>query len=68
MMFSAGGMSVCFACITGLVSSEKPAALKAAVFFLYVNRLLTSRYKVLTEFAVTFTMLPTHSVRNVIIL
>ena len=36
MMFSAAGMSVCLACVTGLVSSDKPAALKAAVFFLSV--------------------------------
>lgn len=35
-MFSAVGMSVCLACVTGLVSSSNPAALKAAVFFLYV--------------------------------
>jgi MFS family permease len=36
MMVSAGGMSACLACVTGLVSSDNPAALKAAVFFLYV--------------------------------
>ena len=36
MMFSAAGMSVCLACVTGLVSTDNPAALKAAVFFLFV--------------------------------
>ena len=39
MMFSAAGMSMCFACVTGLVSSDNPAALKAAVFFLFVDHL-----------------------------
>ena len=34
MMFSAASMSICLACVTGLVSSDNPAALKAAVFFL----------------------------------
>ena len=37
MMFSAAGMSVCLACVTGLVLSDNPAALKAAVFFLFVD-------------------------------
>ena len=36
MMVSASGMSFCLACVTGLVSSNNPAALKAAVFFLFV--------------------------------
>lgn len=42
MMFSAAGMSVCLACVTGLVSTENEAALKAAVFFLFVDHLQTS--------------------------
>lgn len=36
MMFSAAGMSLCLACVTGLVSSDNPAALKAAVFLLSI--------------------------------
>lgn len=37
MMFSAASMSICFACLAGLTSqSNNPAALKAAVFFLYL--------------------------------
>ena len=34
MMVSAGGMSICLACVTGLVSANKDGASKAAVFFL----------------------------------
>lgn len=37
MMYSAAGMSICFACLAGLTSHpDNPAALKAAVFFLYL--------------------------------
>jgi len=34
MMVSAAGMSSCLAIVTGLVSTDNPAASKAAVFFL----------------------------------
>jgi MFS family permease len=37
MLFSASSMSVCFACLSGLVSHpDNPAALKAGVFFLFL--------------------------------
>ena len=37
MLFSAASQSICFACLTGLVSRpDNKAALKAAVFFLYL--------------------------------
>lgn len=37
MLFSASAMAVCFACLAGVTSHpDNPAALKAAVFFLYL--------------------------------
>lgn len=37
MLFSASGMSLCFACLAGVASQpENPAALKAGVFFLFL--------------------------------
>jgi hypothetical protein len=46
MMVSAAGMSICLACVTGLVSADHPAASKAAVFFLYDDHLIPLEHTV----------------------
>lgn len=48
MMFSAAAMSTCLACVTGLVSTSNPAALKAAVFFLFVDHMYYNEESLLT--------------------
>jgi MFS family permease len=60
MIVSATAMSLCFACVTALVSqSENGAASKAAVFFLSVGLFTVHNAKSLTESIASYITLST---------